>query len=141
MQTDFKTKYQTIVQAPINKVWEALTKPELVKQYFFGTELITDWQVGQPILFKGEWDTNTYEDKGTILSYQHEAQLSYSYLSSWSGKEDVPENYLIVTYELKTTEEGTELTITQTNYDEEKASHSHESWASVIDGLKTMLKN
>lgn len=35
------------------KVWEALTNPERIKQYFFGTECINDWKKGSPILYKG----------------------------------------------------------------------------------------
>ncbi|NBW38192.1 MAG: ATPase, partial [Cytophagia bacterium] len=34
------------LNAPIHKAWEALTKPDLVKQWQFGSELITDWNVG-----------------------------------------------------------------------------------------------
>ena len=53
----------------------------------------------------------------------------------------MPENYLLVTYEVTEIPEGTELTITQTNYDEDKAAHSLKSWESIMDGMKTMLAN
>jgi uncharacterized protein YndB with AHSA1/START domain len=33
-------------------VWRALTEPELVKEYFFGTTLVTDWAVGSPIVYR-----------------------------------------------------------------------------------------
>ena len=141
MQNQFKTQYQTIVHAPISKVWDALTNPTLVKEYFFGSQLVTNWISGQSIIFKGEWDGTPYEDKGTVLEYVHETSLAYSYLSNWSGKEDMPENYLMITYAVKEIPEGTELSITQTNYDEDKAAHSLENWASVMDGMKTMLAN
>ncbi len=36
------------LKAPASRVWEALTKPELIKQYLFGTDVTTDWRVGQP---------------------------------------------------------------------------------------------
>ena len=49
----FTAKIQRTIHAPLAKVWDALTKPELVKQYFFGTNLITTWQVGQPVWFEG----------------------------------------------------------------------------------------
>src|SRR5690606_2366800 len=58
----------------------------------------------------------------------------------WSGVEDKPENYLQVTYEVKPVEDGTELTITQTNYDEEKAKHSAANWAAVIDEMKKIIE-
>ena len=67
-------------------------------------------------------------------------KLSYSYLSSWSGLDDKPENYLLVSYEVTQTKGGTELIITQSNYDEEKAKHSSEKWEVVIDGLRKRVE-
>lgn len=56
METQFKVQYKTTINAPLEKVWKALTEPEIVKQYFFGTDLVTDWKVGSPIIFQGEWE-------------------------------------------------------------------------------------
>ena len=140
METHFKIQYKSTINAPLEKVWEALTNPEIVKQYFFGTELITDWKVGSPIIFQGEWEGQTYKDKGEILEYEHNKKLAYSYLSNWSGKEDLPENYLWVCYEVKPDGTNTELTIHQSNYDEERAQHSEGNWASLVDAMKKVIE-
>ena len=50
------------INAPVEQVWKALTDPELIKQYFFGTQTETSWKVGTPIYFRGEWDGKPYED-------------------------------------------------------------------------------
>ena len=34
--------------APIEKVWQGLTDPAIVKRYFFGTDLKSDFKKGQP---------------------------------------------------------------------------------------------
>ncbi len=140
MQKDFISNYQTTIKAPVEKVWEALTKAELVKQYFFGSDQKTDWKVGSPIVWTGDYEGTTYEDKGTVLEYVPNKKLSYSYLSNWNGLEDKPENYLQVTYEVKPVADGTQLVITQSNYDAEKAKHSADNWATVIDGLKKLVE-
>lgn len=140
MQTNHQSKYQTIIKAPIDKVWEALTNPKIVKQYFFGTNQETDWNVGSKISWTGEYEGTPYVDKGVVLEYLPNKKLSYSYLSSWSGLDDKPENYLLVSYEVTQTENGTELIITQSNYDEEKAKHSSENWKIVVDGLKNLIE-
>lgn len=140
MQTHFKIHYKTVINAPLEKVWDALTNPEIVKQYFFGTELLTNWEVGSDIVFQGEWEGQKYKDPGEVLEYSHNEKLAYSYLSNWSGKEDKPENYLWVCYEVKPIDNGTELTISQTNYDEERAKHSEANWASLIDGMKKIIE-
>jgi len=140
MQTNFKTTYQTVVKASIEKVWDALTNPAIVKQYFFGSNQQTDWKVGSPINFTGEYEGKNYVDKGIVQEYVPNQKLSYSYLSSWNALEDKPENYLLVVYEVKKVSQGTELTITQSNYDEERAKHSAENWKVVIDGLKKIVE-
>lgn len=140
MQTRPKTTYRTLIKASIDKVWGALTKAEIVKQYFFGSNQETNWKVGSPITWTGDYEGKAYVDKGVVREFIQNKRLSYDYLSSWSGLEDKPENYLQVTYEVKPVEDGTELTITQTNYDEEKAKHSVASWANVIDGMKKIVE-
>jgi uncharacterized protein YndB with AHSA1/START domain len=140
MQTHFKIQYKTTILAPVEKVWDALTNPEIVKQYFFGTDLITDWKVGSEIVFQGEWEGQKYIDRGEILEFANNEKVAYSYLSSWSDKEDKPENYLWICYEVKQLESGTELTISQTNYDEERAKHSEGNWASLISEMKKIVE-
>lgn len=140
MQTNFKSTYQTDIKAPVEKVWDALTNPEIVRKYFFGSNQQTDWKIGSPILWTGEYEGASYVDKGVVLEFIPHQKVAYSYLSSWSGLDDRPENYLSVTYQLKRKENGTELTITQSNYDDEKAKHSAENWAVVIDGLKKIVE-
>lgn len=140
MQTHFKIEYKTFIKAPVEKVWDALTNPEIIKQYLFGTELITTWKVGEDILFQGEWEGQKYKDKGEVLEYFPNQKLAYSYLSNWANMEDKPENYLWVSYEVRPVANGTELTISQTNYDAERAKHSEENWASLIDELKKIVE-
>jgi uncharacterized protein YndB with AHSA1/START domain len=35
------------INASPQKTWEALTSPEMIKQYFFGTETTSDWKEGK----------------------------------------------------------------------------------------------
>jgi uncharacterized protein YndB with AHSA1/START domain len=140
MQTDFKSTYQTTINAPVEMVWEGLTNPALVQLYFYGADQQTDWKVGSTITWTGVFEGNPYLDKGVVLEYKENEKLIYSYLSSWSGREDTPENHLFVSYEVKPVDEGTELTIIQSNYDEERAEHSKENWKVVIEGLKKVVE-
>jgi len=129
------------INAPASKVWEALTKPELIKQYLFGTEVTTDWRVGSPITYKGEWQGKAYEDKGKILQVEPGKLLVSTFWSSLSGVPDVPENYKTVRYELSPAGGGTKLMITQdNNTTQEEATHSEQNWNMVLDGLKKLLE-
>ncbi|MDB5221470.1 MAG: hypothetical protein JWN83_137 [Chitinophagaceae bacterium] len=129
------------INVAASKVWEALTTPAIIKQYFFGTDAISDWKVGSPLIFKGEWQGKTYEDKGTILEVIPQKLFKYSYWSSMSGIEDKPENYVNVTYELSGNNDATTLTITQENIPDEKTrEHSEQNWRKVLEDLKKLLE-
>lgn len=127
--------------APISKVWEALTNPDLIKIYFFGTECITDWKKGSTILYKGIYDGKAYEDKGNILDIAQEKFIHFNYWSSFSGTEYLPENYSEIKYELSADGSGTIFTIIQSGFKTpENRDHSDTNWGYVMDGLKKMLE-
>jgi uncharacterized protein YndB with AHSA1/START domain len=131
----------TSINAPASKVWDALTKPELIKQYLFGTEVTTDWRVGSPITYRGEWQGKEYEDKGKILEIEPGKRLVSTFWSSLGGLPDTPENYKTVRYELAPEGDRTKLTITQdNNATQEEASHSEQNWRMVLDGIKKLLE-
>ncbi len=139
--TDHIAKVSTVIKAPASKVWEALTKPELVKKYFFGTDVITDWKVGSPIIYRGVWEGKPYEEKGNVLKNEPEKLLLTNYWSPSRGVTDSPENYQNVEYKLEPAEEGTKVTITQDgNKDEESKNHSETNWGMILDGMKKLLE-
>jgi uncharacterized protein YndB with AHSA1/START domain len=140
MINTFIANASTIFNAPIEKVWDALINPVLVKQYFFGTELVADWKVGGTIFFRGSWEGTPYEDKGIVQSYEVNKSLSYLYRSSWDTLPDVLENYLLVTYVVEKTDSGTQLTITQQSATEEKARDSEGNWNGIMEGMRKVVE-
>jgi uncharacterized protein YndB with AHSA1/START domain len=129
------------INAPAAKVWQGLTDPELVKQYFFGTNLKSDWKEGSPITFSGERDGKAYEDKGTILEITPGEYVKYSYWSSMSGTKDKPENYANVSYRVIEKDGVSTLEITQDGIkDEATKEHSEQNWQMVFGGLKKILE-
>jgi len=141
MKSNITGRAKININASVSKVWDALTKPEMIRKYFFGTETTTTWEKGSPITFKGEWEGKSYQDKGTILDVQKNKLIKYNYWSSMSGIEDKPENYVIVTYELSGKDNDVELTITQENIPDEKTKeHSEDNWRKVLNDLKKLVE-
>ena len=141
MKNDITGKASITIDAPAIKVWEALTTPSIIKQYFFCTDTITDWKVGSPIFFRGEWQGEKYEDKGTILEVVLQKLFKYKYWSSMSGIADKPENYVNITYRLTPESDTTTLTITQENIPDQKMkAHSEQNWNKVLGELKKLLE-
>jgi uncharacterized protein YndB with AHSA1/START domain len=131
------------IDAPPDEVWRSLTDPALIKQYYLGAEVETDWQVGSPITFRGEWDGKAYEDNGEILVFEPERELAYSHFSSMGGKEDRPENYHVVRVKLEERDGATRVTLQQSNLEggpteEDRANRDQyeKNWKQMLEGLK-----
>ena len=129
------------VRAPITNVWDALIRPEMIKQYMFGTEVSTKWKVGGPIVWKGTWNGKPYEDKGTVLNFECLERLVFTHYSPLSGLPDIPENYHTVTIELSDVDRYTEVKLKQdNNTTEEERQHSEENWNVMLGGLKKLVE-
>ncbi len=141
MKKGLTAKTSITIHAPAAKVWEALTEPELIKQYLFGTEVISDWKVGSPIAYKGVWKGKPYQDKGRILELVPERLLQSTYWSSMGGLEDKPENYATVTYELEAKDNNTQVTVSVDNIATEKErDHTEKNWGMVLETMKKLLE-
>jgi len=128
------------IEAPPGKVWAALTRPELIKLFMMGATVDTDWQVGDPITWSGDYKGTPFEDKGVIEAFEPEQRLSMTHWSPMSGLADVPENYHLVSYELVPSDGGTKLTLTQQNLTGVSAEQSKKNWQPMLDGLKRVAE-
>ena len=129
------------IEATPQEVWKALTEPALIGEYMFGTQVETDWKPGSRITWKGEYEGKQFEDRGEILDVEPEHRLAMTHFSPLSGREDRPENYHTVVYELAEQGEGTVVSLSQDgNESEEAAEHSQSTWETVLAGLKETVE-
>lgn len=109
-----KTSDSTVkIHAPASNVWRALTTPELVKQWQYGSDLLTTWEVGSPVVFRNEWNGQVFEQKGTVLEFLPESRLKYSLFFPRPDLKDIPENYFFMIYELTENDGVTSLLVRQ----------------------------
>jgi uncharacterized protein YndB with AHSA1/START domain len=135
------TGYVATAETDINgspaQVWAALTDPEQIKEYMFGSQVETDWKPGSPIVWNGEWEGRPYQDKGEVLEVEPERRLKVTHFSPLTGQDDVPENYHTLSYELMANEGGTHVSLSQDNNgSEQEAEHSRSNWEMMLAGLK-----
>jgi uncharacterized protein YndB with AHSA1/START domain len=101
------------IEAPTSKVWDALTNPEKVKLWQYGSVLTTDWKEGGGIRFKTEWEGQTFEQWGTVLEVNPNHSLKYNLFAPRPGLEDKAENYFEMEYKLTEQDGNTLLHIIQ----------------------------
>jgi uncharacterized protein YndB with AHSA1/START domain len=129
------------IAAEPQRVWTALTDPAAVKQWMFGTDLETDWQVGSPVVWKGEYEGKSYEDKGEVLEFDAPRRLSVTHFSPTTGQDDVPENYHTLVYTLTPTSDGTHVELTQDNNgSDDEAKQSTANWEQALQGIKAHIE-
>lgn len=129
------------IRAPRSRVWRALTDPDEIQKYMFGSRVETDWKPGSRITWKGEYEGKKYEDKGEVLEVERERRLKLTHFSPLTGDEDVPENYHTLVYELEERDGQTHLSLSQdNNKSEEAAEHSRANWDTMLSGLKEVVE-
>ena len=137
------------INAPAEKVWDALVNPAQTKQYMFGCETVSDWKVGSELLWKGEYEGQEMVFvKGNIIDIQPEKFLAYTTIDPHSDIDDTSENYLKVTYELMPQNGHTILTVTQGDYNTvaegerryQEAYNNGEGWNPILVQIKQLVE-
>lgn len=107
-----------IIQSRVDRVWAALTRPELMVQWMseFDLTITTTWEPGSPFVTRGDMHGILFEATGTVLIFETEHVLTYSHLSSLSQLADEPGNYCILEFRLAPVNNDTELTLTLRNF-------------------------
>jgi len=86
------------MNASVERVWDTVTNPQLVKLWQFGSDLITTWEVGSDIRFRTVWGDDVFEQWGKILEIKPLQFLKYTLFAPRPGLDDKPENYFIMSY-------------------------------------------
>lgn len=142
MPEDHVATSATTINASPGRVWEVMTDPAAVKEFMFGATLETDWKVGSPITWQGEWEGKAYQDKGEILAVEPGRKLVHTHFSPLSGQEDEPGNYHTLEWTLEDRGGGTRLTLAQDNNpSEEAAAHSKAMWDKLLADVKALAES
>ena len=145
--SDASQRYQASasveIGAGVDRVWRTMVDPDLVRQYLHDTTLETDWTVGGPIVWRGEWQGKDYEDKGIVTAFDPPKRLAVTHWSPLTGEPDTPENYHHVAYDLEPMDEGrTRLTLTHGNSPSQEAAEAmiENGWRPVLESLKQVAE-
>jgi len=144
MTPAFEASTSIEIDAPAARVWQTLVEPELVARYMHGTQLDTDWSVGSPITWRGEWQGRHYEDKGVVLAFEAPWRVAVTHWSPLTGDADEPANYHHVTYELEPLgEHRTGLTLTHGNSPSQDAADGMVTagWTPMLQELKKVAED
>ena len=139
------TEKSIAIEAPATAVWNALTDPDLMKQWMaepeLGLKITTDWKIGSSIIIKG-FHHLQFENKGIVLQFEPYSTLQYNYLSSISRLPDKPENYTSVEFSLSPVQDKTFLKVIVSNFPTETIyKHVDFYWRGTVVKLKKLAES
>ena len=128
------------IQADRERVWTAMTDPDLVSEWMMGARVRSDWKPGGEITWSGEYNGRPFEDRGEIVEIDQAKRLVHTHFSPMSGAEDVPENHHRVEWSLVDKGETTELTLEMPVESEEQGEEFERNWGTMLDSLKRVAE-
>ena len=131
------------IVAPTNRVWRALTDPDMIVQWMGGTQVESTWELGSDIIFTGTMPNfnKKYRDRGTVLAIEREKFLQYSHWSQMTRLPDLPQNRTVITFILAPMQEKTRLTFRQENFHGEvEYKHANFFWGVALYVMKNLLE-
>jgi uncharacterized protein YndB with AHSA1/START domain len=144
--SDLKTRLETIMEKVFEiyikttpeRLWEAITDPDLRASYSFGVRTETDWSPG-----------STYESfhpsmeapfvAGENLEVDPPRRLVQSMTALW-GEDVVAEGTSRVTWEIEPVGDSCRLVVTHDQLREGANDQLYGGWPMILSGLKTLLE-
>jgi len=132
--------YRVFIRAPREKVWEAITKPDFTRRYFYGSEATRPWRVGTTQLFI-EHGTGRKLVESEVIEYDRPRRLVLSWLVHYDAELNA-EGPSRVTYELEDDGGITRLTAIHDDFPSGSKVYDNVAggWPFILSGLKTLLE-
>jgi uncharacterized protein YndB with AHSA1/START domain/DNA-binding transcriptional ArsR family regulator len=129
--------YVTFIQSTPEKVWHALTDPELTAEYW-GHSNISDWQVGSRWEHQRTDGSGIADVVGTVLEAVPPRRLVMTFDAPGAA---LPNGPSTVTFEIEPHHEIVRLTATHENLADMDAVHAASlGWSAVLSNLKSLLE-
>ncbi len=135
-----KHRLVTVIQTTPEKLWAALTQPEMTRQYFFGLSVTTDWRVGADLTYLRP-DGNP-EIRGEVLEVIPNRKLVYSFNGECAEENQAGDPPSRVTFEIEPMGAACKLILVHDGFDTETTTYEGvgNGWPLVLSGLKTLLE-
>ncbi len=133
-----KFVYVTYIKTSKKKLWSALTNSKIVKKYWFGLRIESDWKVGSSWKF---YYDNQLMDSGTVLESTPQKRLVRTWRCEWKP-ELKKEGLSHCTYEIQPIGKSVKLTVTHT-MDKSNSKFIEavsQGWPMCMSNLKSLLE-
>jgi uncharacterized protein YndB with AHSA1/START domain len=130
--------FEIYIKTTPERLWEAITDPEIRRKYNFGVQVDSDWTPGSRYEFSHP-SADGLLGEGENLEVDPPRRLVQSYRALWS--DDVKnEGTSRVTWEIEPVGDSCRLTVTHDELREGANDELYGGWPMILSGLKTLLE-
>ena len=130
--------YEIYIKTTPEKLWDAITNPELRAKYSFGVSVYSDWKAGSKYEARSA-NKSTPIFAGEILEIDPPRRLVQSYTALWSEAAK-SEGTSRITWEIEQVADSCRLTLTHDQLREGAPPELYGGHPMVLSGLKTLLE-
>jgi uncharacterized protein YndB with AHSA1/START domain len=130
--------FEIYIKTTPERLWEAITNPELRRQYNFGVGVQSDWTPGS------DYTSSVANGDGPLaaganLEVEPPRRLVQTMTALWSDAVKA-EGETRVTWEIEQVEDSCRLTVTHDQLREGANDELYGGWPMILSGLKTLLE-
>ena len=130
--------FEIYIKTTPERLWQAITDPEIRSKYNFGASVVSDWKPGSPYTM-GARDGSVALGEGEILEVDPPRRLVQSMVALWS--DDVKsEGTSRITWEIEPIGDSCLLRVTHDQLREGANDQLYGGWPMILSGLKTWLE-
>src|SRR5215213_1764464 len=130
--------FEIYIKTTPDRLWEAITSPQMRAVYTFGVTVESEWTPGSP--YRGEAKPAGIPiTEGENLEVDPPRRLVQSFNALWSD-EVKAEGTSRVTWEIEQVEDSCRLTVTHDQLREGANAELYGGWPMILSGLKTLLE-
>jgi uncharacterized protein YndB with AHSA1/START domain/DNA-binding transcriptional ArsR family regulator len=138
LEKSMEKVFEIYIRTTPERLWEAITDPEIRAKYHFGAGITSDWAPGSHFEF-GHAPSGQLLGEGVNLEVDPPRRLVQSMEALWS-EEAKNEGTTRITWEIEQVGDSCRLQVTHDQLREGASSQLYGGWPMVLSGLKTWLE-
>lgn len=139
MENEMEKVFEIYIRTTPERLWEAITDPEIRAKYNFGVHVNSDWKPGSRI-DTGHPNAPAPLGEGEVLESDPPKRLVHTMTALWSD-EVKGEGASRVTWEIEPVEDSCRLTLTHDQLRDGANPELYGGWPMILSGLKTWLES
>lgn len=144
MSKSLIVKNSVTIKAKPAKVWQVLTDPAFTAKYMYGCAVVSEWNVGSPVIWRGA--DGTIYVQGKVVAIKPGKSVQFTCFDPNGGYKDMPANYTTVSYDLSAKGSETVLDMEQGDFakgedGEKRYNDTVGSWEGVLAKIKEIAES